>query len=85
MKIFITDTAGDLRQVEGESVVIMLDNGRTLEITPELNPSAQGKQAVIWGGRVPKEGMTIETLKKQTERLILSPSAANCVSVRPGE
>ncbi|MGL4726369.1 MAG: hypothetical protein ACRCWW_17995 [Scandinavium sp.] len=83
MKIFVTDSKGALHEVEGESVVLQLENGKTIELA-EVNPWCEAPDAItVWGGRQPLDSWTEEE-RGQTEQINLSLIAGNCVDIWPG-
>ncbi|MCS2169771.1 DM13 domain-containing protein [Scandinavium sp. TWS1a] len=83
MKIFVTDSTGALHQVEGETVVVELENGKTLELG-EFNYRPDAPHAItIWGGRQPLDSWTEED-RHLSEQLNLTLIAGNCVDVWPG-
>lgn len=84
MKIFVTDSNGNLHEVEGESVVLQLENGKTIEMA-ELNPWRDRPNAIsVWGGRQPLETWSEEDRNK-VEQINLTLIAGNCVDIWPGQ
>lgn len=83
MKIFVTDSAGMLHQVEGESVVLELTNGKTIELVEYNHPGDRPNALSVWGGRQPQESWTEED-RHLIEQLNLTMSASNCVDIWPG-
>lgn len=83
MKIFVSDSAGALRQIEGESVVLELDDGTTIELAGFDWPDRPCSVAV-WGGRQPQPWWT-EKERHLSERINLSLVAGNCVEIWPGK
>jgi hypothetical protein len=83
MKIFVTDENGELRQVEGESVVLELENGKTLELTEFTDRPERPSAVTVWGGRQPQPTWTEEDFHL-SEQLNLSLIAGNCVELWPG-
>ncbi|SNY61942.1 hypothetical protein [Enterobacter sp. CC120223-11] len=83
MKIFVTDSEGVLREVEGETVVLELSNGKTIELAEITDWPERQTAITIWGGRQPLESWT-EDDRHKTEQLNMSLVAGNCVDVWPG-
>lgn len=83
MKIYVTDSAGELHQVEGESVVLELDNGKTIELAEFVRQSDRPAAISVWGGRQPLASWT-EDDRHLSEQLNLSLVAGNCVDIWPG-
>ncbi|WLI78418.1 hypothetical protein Q5705_07750 [Kosakonia sp. H02] len=83
MKIFVTNAQGELKQVEGESVVLELENGKTVELADLSNRLDYPHAVTLWGGRQPQENWTKEDLRL-TEQLNLTLIAGNCVNIWPG-
>lgn len=82
MKIYVTDSTGALRQIDGESVVIELDNGKTIEMANDAQPDRPDALAV-WGGRQPQPWWG-ESERRLSEQLNVSLIAGNCMTVWPG-
>lgn len=83
MKIFITDNDGNLIPVEGKSVVIELNNGKTIEIAEEYGRDDIPEGIILWGGREPSPSLPFEEIKARTESLGVYPIAANALHVFP--
>ncbi|MDO8232986.1 MULTISPECIES: hypothetical protein [Citrobacter freundii complex] len=83
MKIFITDNDGNLIPVEGKSVVIELNNGKTIEIAEEYGRDDIPEGINLWGGREPSPSLPFEEIKARTESLGVYPIAANALHVFP--
>lgn len=83
MKIFITDNDGNLIPVEGKSVVIELNNGKTIEIAEEYARDDIPEGINLWGGREPSPSLPFEEIKARTESLGVYPIAANALHVFP--
>lgn len=83
MKIFITDNDGNLIPVEGKSVVIELNNGKTIEIAEEYGRDDIPEGINLWGGREPSPSLRFEEIKARTESLGVYPIAANALHVFP--
>lgn len=84
MKIYVTDKGGKLQPIEGESVVLELDNGKTIELAEFIRQTDRPAAISIWGGRQPRETWT-EADRHLSEQLNLSLIAGNCVDVWPGQ
>ncbi|AWS97287.1 MULTISPECIES: hypothetical protein [Citrobacter] len=83
MKIFITDNDGNLIPVDGKSVVIELNNGKTIEIAEEYGRDNIPEGINLWGGREPSPSLPFEEIKARTESLGVYPLAANALHVFP--
>lgn len=83
MKIFITDDGGNLIPVDGKSVVIELNNGKTIEIAEEYGRDDIPEGINLWGGREPSPLLPFEEIKARTESLGVYPLAANALHVFP--
>lgn len=83
MKIFITDDGGNLIPVDGKSVVIELNNGKTIEIAEEYGRDDIPEGINLWGGREPSPSLPFEEIKARTESLGVYPLAANALHVFP--
>ncbi|MCU6172683.1 hypothetical protein [Citrobacter cronae] len=83
MKIFITDNDGNLIPVDGKSVVIELNNGKTIEIAEEYGRDDIPEGINLWGGREPSPSLPFEEIKARTESLGVYPIAANALHVFP--
>ena len=83
MKIFITDDGGKLIPVDGKSVVIELNNGKTIEIADEYGRDDIPEGINLWGGREPSPSLPFEEIKARTESLGVYPLAANALHVFP--
>ncbi|HGW6103360.1 TPA: hypothetical protein ACNIQM_001474 [Citrobacter werkmanii] len=83
MKIFITDNDGNLIPIDGKSVVIELNNGKTIEIAEEYGRDAIPEGINLWGGREPSPSLPFEEIKARTESLGVYPIAANAQHVFP--
>jgi hypothetical protein len=84
MKIFVTDSTGALHEVEGESVVMQLSNGKTVELAEcHYRPDAP-ISVTLWGGRQPQSSWAEDEALRQSEQLNLSLIAGNCVDIWPG-
>lgn len=83
MKIFITDNDGNLIPVDGKSVVIELNNGKTIEIAEEYGRDDIPEGINLWGGREPSPSLPFEEIKARTESLGVYPLAANALHVFP--
>ncbi len=83
MKIFITDNDGNLIPIDGKSVVIELNNGKTIEIAEEYGRDDIPEGINLWGGREPSPSLPFEEIKARTESLGVYPIAANALHVFP--
>ena len=83
MKIFITDNDGNLIPIDGKSVVIELNNGKTIEIAEEYGRDDIPEGINLWGGREPSPSLPFEEIKARTESLGVYPIAANAQHVFP--
>lgn len=83
MKIFITDNDGNLIPIDGKSVVIELNNGKTIEIAEEYGRDDIPEGINLWGGREPSPSLPFEEIKARTESLGVYPIAANALYVFP--
>lgn len=83
MKIFITDNDGNLIPIDGKSVVIELNNGKTIEIAEEYGRDDIPGGINLWGGREPSPSLLFEEIKARTESLGVYPIAANALHVFP--
>lgn len=83
MKIFITDNDGNLIPVDGKSVVIELNNGKTIEIAEEYGRDDIPEGINLWGGREPSPSLPFEEIKARTESLGVYPISANALHVFP--
>ena len=83
MKIFITDDGGNLIPIDGKSVVIELNNGKTIEIAEEYGRDDIPEGINLWGGREPSPSLSFEEIKARTESLGVYPLAANALHVFP--
>lgn len=83
MKIFVTDENGELHPVEGESVVLELENGKTIELAEFTDWPERPNSITVWGGRQPL-GSWSEEDRHLSEQLNLSLVAGNCVEIWPG-
>lgn len=79
MMMFISDDDGHLLPVQDKKVVIELSNGKTLEVLEDY----ANKGLLVWGGREPIPGLSLEKLKEQTESLGIYPMAGNLVHIFP--
>jgi len=79
MAMFIADDDGHLRPLNGNNVVLELNNGKTLEVMEDYTK----KGLLVWGGREPIPGLPLEKAKERTECLGLYPLGANVVHVFP--
>ncbi|MEQ1067194.1 hypothetical protein ABLB96_11050 [Acinetobacter sp. XH1741] len=59
--------------------MLELNNGKTIEV---LKDYAQ-KGLLVWGGREPISGLSIEQLKERTENVGIYPMSSNVIYVFP--
>ncbi|WP_213133915.1 hypothetical protein [Citrobacter sp. FP75] len=83
MKIYTTDNDGNLIPVDGKSVVIELNNGRTIEIAEEYSRNDIPEGINLWGGREPSSFLSEEEIITKTECLGVYPMAANALHIFP--
>lgn len=83
MKIYVTDGSGNLIPIDGTSVVLELENGKTVELAEIPRPEGFPPALTLWGGRQPQPTWT-EADRHRTEQLNLSLVAGNCVDIWPG-
>ncbi|MDV7561009.1 hypothetical protein R4670_14860 [Acinetobacter baumannii] len=79
LTMFVTDENAHLHQVKEKNVVIELKNGKTIEVLEDYAK----KGLLVWGGREPISGLSIEQLKERTESLGIYPMASNVIYVFP--
>ncbi|MEW5561018.1 hypothetical protein AB1287_12335 [Enterobacter asburiae] len=77
MELFISEDSGHLIPLTSKNVVIELNNGKTLEVVEDYAK----KGLLIWGGREPVSGLTLNEAKERTESLGIYPLAANMIHV----
>lgn len=79
MAMLIYDNNGHINPVINKKVVIELNNGKTLEVLEDYAK----RGLLIWGGREPVSGLSLEESKERTESLGIYPVAANVVHIFP--
>lgn len=79
LTIFVIDEDAHLIPVKEENVVIELKNGKTIEVLEDYAK----KGLLVWGGREPVAGHSIEQLKVKTESLGIYPMASNVIYLFP--
>jgi hypothetical protein len=79
LTMFVTDENAHLHPVKEKNVVIELQNGKTIEVLEDYAK----KGLLVWGGREPVSGHSIEQLKERTENLGIYPMAGNVIYVFP--
>jgi len=79
LTMFVTDENTHLHPVKEKNVVIELKNGKTIEVLEDYAK----KGLLVWGGREPISGLSIEQLKERTENLGIYPMASNVIYVFP--
>jgi hypothetical protein len=77
MDLFIFEQDGQLIPLTRKNVVIELNNGKTLEVVEDYAK----KGLLVWGGREPVSGLTLNEAKERTESLGIYPLAANMIHV----
>lgn len=77
MELFISEDNGHLIPLTSKNVVLELNNGKTLEVVEDYAK----KGLLIWGGREPVSGLTLNEAKERTESLGIYPLAANMIHV----
>jgi len=77
--MFITNENAELQPIKAKNVLLELNNGKTIEV---LEDYAQ-KGLLVWGGREPISGLSIEQLKERTENVGIYPMASNVIYVFP--
>lgn len=85
MKIDAKNKNGETQHLEVSSLIITFSNGETIEITDEgrIRPTDLPEGVIVWGGRMPEEGATLDKLKDTTRCLGLYPLASNMVHIFP--
>lgn len=84
MKIYVTNGQGELTQVDGKSVVLELESGKTIELSHERYRADAPESITLWGGRQPQASWKEDETVRQSEQLNLSLIAGNCIDVWPG-
>ncbi len=79
LTLFVTDENAQLFPIKEKNVVIELKNGKTIEVLEDYAK----KGLLVWGGREPISGLSIEQLKERTESLGIYPMASNVIYVFP--
>ncbi|MDX7879140.1 hypothetical protein [Acinetobacter nosocomialis] len=79
LTMFVTDENAQLLPIKEKNVVIELKNGKTIEVLEDYAK----KGLLVWGGREPISGLSIEQLKERTESLGIYPMASNVIYVFP--
>jgi len=79
LTMFVTDENPQLLPIKEKNVVIELKNGKTIEVLEDYAK----KGLLVWGGREPISGLSIEQLKERTESLGIYPMASNVIYVFP--
>lgn len=79
LSMFVTDENAELQPIKEKNVVIELNNGKTIEVLEDYAK----KGLLVWGGREPVTGHTIEQLKERTENLGIYPMASNVIYLFP--
>jgi len=77
--MFMTNENAELQPIKAKNVVLELNNGKTIEV---LEDYAQ-KGLLVWGGREPISGLSIEQLKERTENVGIYPMSSNVIYVFP--
>ncbi|MBP1515354.1 hypothetical protein ABLT95_14110 [Acinetobacter nosocomialis] len=79
LTMFVTDENAQLLPIKEKNVVIELKNGKTIEVLEDYAK----KGLLVWDGREPISGLSIEQLKERTESLGIYPMASNVIYVFP--
>ncbi|MDE3320277.1 hypothetical protein ACJBLD_18380 [Acinetobacter nosocomialis] len=79
LTMFVTDENAQLLPIKEKNVVIDLKNGKTIEVLEDYAK----KGLLVWGGREPISGFSIEQLKERTESLGIYPMASNVIYLFP--
>ncbi|MDN8334636.1 hypothetical protein QZK87_07825 [Acinetobacter baumannii] len=79
LTLFVTDENAQLFPIKEKNVVIELKNGKTIEVHEDYAK----KGLLVWGGREPISGLSIEQLKERTESLGIYPMASNVIYLFP--
>lgn len=79
LTMFVTDENAQLHSIKEKNVVIELKNGKTIEVLEDYAK----KGLLVWGGREPISGLSIEQLKERTESLGIYPMASNVIYLFP--
>ncbi|MFW1646863.1 hypothetical protein [Acinetobacter nosocomialis] len=79
LTMFVTDENAQLLPIKEKNVVIELKNGKTIEVLEDYAK----KGLLVWGGREPISGLSIEQLKEKTESLGIYPMASNVIYLFP--
>lgn len=79
LTMFVTDENAQLFPIKEKNVVIELKNGKTIEVLEDYAK----KGLLVWGGREPISGLSIEKLKERTESLGIYPMASNVIYLFP--
>lgn len=79
LTLFVTDENAQLFSIKEKNVVIELKNGKTIEVLEDYAK----KGLLVWGGREPISGLSIEQLKERTESLGIYPMASNVIYLFP--
>ncbi|WP_151793159.1 hypothetical protein [Acinetobacter nosocomialis] len=79
LTLFVTDENAQLLPIKEKNVVIELKNGKTIEVLEDYAK----KGLLVWGGREPISGLSIEQLKERTESLGIYPMASNVIYLFP--
>ncbi len=85
MKVEAKNKNGSSKSLKVTSLVITLSNGETIEISDEFESRTTdiSEGVIVWGGRVPKEGASLDELKASTRGLGVYPLAANMIHIFP--
>ncbi|MBR7716143.1 hypothetical protein [Acinetobacter nosocomialis] len=79
LTMFVTDENAQLFPIKEKNVVIELKNGKTIEVLEDYAK----KGLLVWGGREPISGLSVEQLKERTESLGIYPMASNVIYLFP--
>ncbi|MDM9639178.1 hypothetical protein [Acinetobacter nosocomialis] len=79
LTMFVTDENAQLLPIKEKNVVIELKSGKTIEVLEDYAK----KGLLVWAGREPISGLSIEQLKERTESLGIYPKASNVIYLFP--
>ena len=85
MKLTFNKENGTSETQNVASLIITLNSDEKIEITEESSerPPHLSEGVTVWGGRVPKEGASLDELKVSTRSLSVYPLAANLIHIFP--
>lgn len=85
MQVKLKNKDGTMHDVDVSSLIITLGNGETLEIADEKTsrPATIPEGVIVWRGKMPEEGASLEELKMSTCGLGMYPLASNMLHLFP--